>query len=234
VRLELHDVTYRYPHSDKPALDLVSCRIETGQTIALLGANGSGKSTLARIACGLLKPDTGRVTLNGEELKKDWNGIGLLFQNPDEQLLTASVDRELAWGLENLALPPNEIERRVEDDLKLFNLEEIRHRPPEQLSDGEKQLTALAATVVMNPQFLILDEATAFLDPDWKAHLVHYVHTVAKDTGVLWISTRADEIMDFDEIWIMKAGKIIEQGSTEKVLNSDKLEEAGIASLDII
>lgn len=231
MSLQLTNISLQYPGSKHLALHNISCQIKRGQRIALLGSNGSGKSTLAKIMCGLIVPDIGDVLLDGKPLTDGWNGIGLLFQNPDEQLMASSVENELAWGLENLNLPTDEIIARVENGLDTFELTGIRNKPPEQLSDGQKQLVALASIVVMKPDFLILDEATAFLDPNWRVQILGKILDFASDMGVLWISTRHDDNIKADEIWLMQNGQIVDKGSPNSILIPEKLENTGLAPL---
>ncbi len=206
--LELTDVTFSYPDSDTTAIDNVSCKLEMGQFIVLHGSNGCGKSTLAKVMAGLLQPQMGNVSINGYVQINGWNGVGMLFQNPDEQLLAMDVESELAWGLENLALPRKEMIERVNETLTYFDLTDKRHLPPESLSDGQKQLVALASVVVMRPSFLILDEATAFLDPFWKQEVRQYARKLVKQSGVLWITTREQETKNADEVWRMEKGRL--------------------------
>ena len=231
-RLEIKNVTLKYSGSKTPALKNISCQLTPAKKTILLGANGSGKSTLAKVICGLLPPDSGEVLLDGKPLAEGWNGIGYLFQNPDEQLLASTVETELAWGLENLRLPHREMSVRVEECLEMFGLQDIRRHPPEHLSDGQKQLVAIAAIVAMRPSYLILDECTAFLDPGWKARIACKVDELAADMGVLWISSRPAEATRADEVWLMRTGEIIEQGSPDVLRRTDKLAIAGLANVD--
>lgn len=240
--LEFNDVSFSYPDADRPTLKDVSFVLESGQFVALLGANGSGKSTLAKIAAGLIDPQAGEVkietgTINGDsENPKSaaWNGVGMLFQNPDEQLLTEDVVSELAWGLENLCLPPDEIDRRVKRALKFFNLTDKAHTPPESLSDGQKQLVALAAIAVMRPSFFILDEATAFLDPYWTEKVRQYVRKMASDTGIMWITTRTRDVLSAERVLLMHDGRITADGNPRDVLKPELLDRAGVECLEVL
>jgi energy-coupling factor transport system ATP-binding protein len=209
--LELNAVSFTYPGSAIPAVDGVSLRLETGSLVALVGPNGSGKSTLAKIAAGLIAPQAGevRVANAGSAPGSISRRVGLLFQNPDEQLLASSVVRELAWGPENLALPPDEMELRVRAGLERFGLTGMAELPPEALSDGQKQLTALAALMVIEPDFLILDEATAFLDPYWTAQVRRAAQDLARERGVLWITSRPAETDWADLVLEFSRGKIV-------------------------
>ena len=229
--LELRDVSYTYPDACLPALERVTCRLETGQLAALLGPNGCGKSTLARVAAGLLSPQNGEVRISGMDTSSAWNGVGLLLQNPDEQLLSADVESELAWGLENIALPPGEMSERVRWELDIFELSDMAHLPPEALSDGQKQLVALAGLAVMKPVFLLLDEATAFLDPAWTNRVLNFTRKLSEITGVLWITTRAAEATAAHRVWLMQEGRIAAMGTPAEMLQAERLEQLGIEPL---
>lgn len=220
--LELADVDFRYSGTSRTLLRNINCILETGKLVALLGNNGSGKSTLARLMAGLLMPSKGSVIINRETFPGSWNGIGYIFQNPDEQLIAQQVERELAWGLENLNIPVDEIERRVERGLEFFGLQEKRNQPPECLSDGEKQLVAIASMWVMEPVFIILDEAAAFLDPKWKARLWEIAREWSHTAGVLWITANENEAKTADLIWILDNGHITFTGTPDKILSDNQ------------
>lgn len=200
-RLKLTNVGFTWPGADTPLFAGVSATLSTGQLIALYGANGSGKSTLARLAAGLLTPTEGKVEHSGHD---GWNRVALVMQEPSAQLLCGTVAEEIAWGLENLNLPTAEIVRRVEDALKRFGLENLRDVPPEQLSDGQRQQTAIASVMVMQPEFIIFDEATAFLDPFWRKQLWANAIAAKKTCGVLWVTARPDEAEKCDLIWLVE------------------------------
>lgn len=223
--LELHDVTFSYPDSEHRALDKINCRIETGRLTALVGSNGCGKSTLARVAAGLLQPQSGKIVISGVARDDDWYGVGLVFQNADEQLLTSDVEGEIAWGLENLSVPADEMKQRVSEVLDLFGLSDKARLSPEELSDGWKQLTALAAVTVMKPAFLLLDEVTAFLDPLWRKEIRQYVRKLSHNTGILWITTdtgssgRLAELMTMDYILVMEDGRIVHEGAPIEIFD---------------
>jgi len=226
--LEIKNVSHCYSGASKPALEGISLKLESGQHSALIGANGSGKSTLAKIAAGLLQPTSGDVVLTGSGDFSGWHGIGLLLQNPDEQFISSDVESEIAWGLENLALPLDEMQRRVKDVLERFELADKKELSPETLSDGWKQITNLAATVAMQPQFLILDEVTAFLDPYWKAKVSAMAAELTESSGLLWITSNTREVLSADRIFLLHEGRLIEEGSPDEILRMDHLEEMGL------
>ena len=203
--LELRDVSVRYPGRDQPALRGVNCRFEAQIRYALLGANGSGKSTLAKVAAGLLAPDEGEVRLNGEPLNDGWSGVALVFQNPDEQLFARTVERELAWGLENLNRPEAEIRERVEQWLARLGLEDLRGANPRTLSDGLKQLTVVAATLALEPAFILFDEAVAYLDAGWRELIFD---ATAGVLGQVWIGAAPGDVPDGCEVLRLREGLI--------------------------
>ena len=145
--------------------------IHPGERLAIIGPNGSGKSTLARCLNGLFQPQSGRVLIDDlptddpQALFSIRQRVGMVFQNPDDQLVSTSVEAEIAFGLENIALPTDEMHRRVDEMLRVFHLESYRHHPPHYLSGGEKQRVAIAAAVALRPNYLVLDEPTSLLDP---------------------------------------------------------------------
>ncbi|MCF7809393.1 energy-coupling factor ABC transporter ATP-binding protein [bacterium] len=186
-------------------------KLETGRIVTLTGKNGSGKSTLSHIAAGLLKPTAGSIEI--KDIPAEYEGIqaGLVFQNPDEQLLNADVESEIAYGLENLNMPIDEMKARVNETLDIFNLKKFSQHSPDSLSDGWKQITAIAAVIAMKPMFLILDEVTAFLDPYWTERIKEIVKELSKQIGVLWITSSTRQVIWQDEILSLQNGLIIRQ-----------------------
>jgi energy-coupling factor transporter ATP-binding protein EcfA2 len=204
-RIELSGVRFTYPGAAQPAVEEVSVQLESGNLIALYGANGSGKSTLARLIAGLLNPAAGKIT---RPQNAGWNGVSMVMQEPSAQLLAGSVAEEIAWGLENLALPQAEIARRVEEALNHFDLSALAETPPESLSDGQRQLVVIAAALVMEPDFIIFDEATAFLDPYWRKRLWGEALSIRNRCGVLWVTARSDEARRCEDIWFLESGHL--------------------------
>ena len=164
--IECKQVTFRYRPDAEPALDDVSLTIESGESIVIMGPNGSGKSTLARLLSGLIKAQEGEVVINGEPVGRgtDLSTVGILFQNPDNQMVAMVVDKEVAFALENKATPLKDMEQTVSDTLARFGIDHLRQRLTSELSGGEKQRVALAAATVCRPTVLILDEPDSFLD----------------------------------------------------------------------
>lgn len=167
--IKFENVTYRYRDRDDPVLSDLTLTIEEGESICMMGANGSGKSTFARIVAGLLTPARGRVVINGSA--EHPQPVGMLFQNPDNQMVAVTVEKEVAFGLENLGIPLVEMKRLVNETLQRFRIDHLRQRLTAELSGGEKQRVALASVMVLNPPILVLDEPDSFLDENGKATL---------------------------------------------------------------
>lgn len=229
--IELINLTYRYPKAGNNAVDSFSGVIHAGKITALLGSNGSGKSTIAKLAAGLIQPGSGKVRLNQASLTIGWNSIGYLFQYPDDQFVTASVESELAFGIENLALPSNKIAILVNEALDQFHLRSLKDRSPEQLSDGQKQLVALTSVMLMRPKFLILDEALSFLDIAWQHRIWQILMDISDKIGILWLTTHTQEALRADVLWLINDGIMIGCGDPKKILSDVDLEKYGLEPL---
>ncbi len=217
IRVEKLSLSYRGGLSALRSIDL---HISPGENIALIGANGSGKTTLARCLNGLLQPQTGRVLIDGmdasdpAQLRAIRQLVGMVLQNPDDQLVATTVADELAFGLENLAIASDEIHRRVEETLAAFDLEAYRRHPPHQLSGGEKQRVTIAAIAAMRPRYLVLDESTALLDPGERqqvAELLQRLRT-AYDIATILITQSPEEAARADRVILLHAGRVHADG----------------------
>ena len=228
AKLHLESVSYIYPGAERTALEDISLSVESDEFVVILGANGSGKSTLGRIAAGLLEPTSGNVFISGVDNHEGWNNVGMLHQNPDNQLLMHSVESELAWGLENIGLPRDLMQRRVAEIMRMFELESLKEAVPDSLSDGWKQLLALASLVVMRPVFLVLDEVTGFLDPYWTKKIRRMCRDMLAETGRIWITTDTVEAREADRVVILDRGRIFGLGKPEEVLKSKELVQIGL------
>jgi energy-coupling factor transporter ATPase len=238
--IELKKVSYEYKLDEKrsiSALDDIDLTFEQGECVAIIGSNGSGKTTLARLLNALLLPTSGKVLVDGLDTG-DKNSqktirlkVGMVFQNPDNQLISTSVEREIAFGLENLALPYEEMEKRVAWALGSFHLGKYRKYPPNKLSGGEKQRVALASVVCMHPQYLVLDEPTSLLDAKGKKEVMSLVEEFCKQkkVSVIHITQFPEEAVVADRVLVMHKGRITLDGCPKDVFKQrDRLKEIGL------
>ena len=211
--------------SEKTVLDGISLDIPSGQFVAILGPNGSGKSTLARHLNVLLLPDEGTVWIDGkntqakERLYEIRRQVGMVFQNPDNQIIGTSVEEDVAFGPENKNVEPEKIRRIVEDVLRKVRLWEKRKTPPSKLSGGQKQRLATADALAGLPECLVLDEPTAMLDPSSRKEVINIVKELNQKEGmtIILITHHTDEVVDADRIILMKDGKIIGDDIPKKI-----------------
>jgi energy-coupling factor transporter ATPase len=246
--IELRNVTHRYKLDEGRsilALDDINLTFDKGKCVAIIGSNGSGKTTLARLLNALLLPTAGQVIVDGLDTQdKDSQKlirlkVGMVFQNPDNQLISTSVEREIAFGLENLALPYEEMGKRVRWALYFFHLKEYINYPPHKLSGGEKQRVALASVLSMQPEYLVLDEPTSLLDPKGKREVMSQVQRLSnpakggiskqKNVTVIHITQFPEEAIVADRVLVMHKGRIVLDGSPKDVFKQqDNLKEIGI------
>lgn len=212
--IELDNVSFSYPGGEQ-VFHSVTFTVSAGSHVALMGRNGAGKSTLARIVKGMLPASSGRVRVDGIEAEDDdsryelMRRTGLVFQNPDDTIVATTVERELAFGLENIGVPRHEMIERVTETLHRFDLERYRHANPSHLSGGEKQRLALAAVMVMEPSHLILDEPTSLLDPWSRGHILNYIHdTARRGTTVIHITQFASEARQADRVIVLDSNGV--------------------------
>ena len=228
--IDFDSVTYAYKTEEgvpasAPALDGVSLEIEEGTFVAVLGHNGSGKSTLAKHFNGILVPDSGRVTVYGfdthdEELLLDIRRqVGMVFQNPDNQIVANVVEEDVAFAPENLGVPPKEIRERVDNALKMVGMYEYRLHAPHLLSGGQKQRIAIAGVLAMAPKCIVFDEPTAMLDPGGREDVVHIIRDLREkySVAVVLITHHMEETVNADRLIIMKGGKIAMDGTPAEI-----------------
>ena len=234
--LSVKDVTFSYDNGCN-ALDGVSLDINDGEIVCIVGHNGSGKSTLAKMFNGLLIPTSGSVTVNGmdtadEEKTLDIRRqVGIVFQNPDNQIVTTVVREDVAFGPENLGVPTKEMEVRVDDALKAVGMESYAESAPHMLSGGQKQRIAIAGMLAMEPETLILDEATAMLDPMGRRDILSIVKKLNKEKNitVVMITQYMEEAVGADRVIVMNSGRIAMEGTPEYVFSKgDELRAIGL------
>ncbi|NLO89543.1 MAG: energy-coupling factor transporter ATPase [Clostridia bacterium] len=230
--ITLENVIYSYGESSEQikAVDELSLTIEEGQHVAVIGPNGSGKSTLARLLNALLIPQRGRVLVDGMDTRdkdKWWNirqKVGMVFQNPDNQIIATSVEEDVAFGPENLGLPPGEIAERVKEALSLVSMEHLKDRAPHNLSGGQKQRVAIAGVIAMRPKYLVMDEPTAMLDPQGRREVLAAVEFLKKKgMGVIFITHFMEEAASADRVLVMHRGRIVLDGEPRWVFEQEDL-----------
>lgn len=209
------------------AIDEVSLDIEPGQFIAILGHNGSGKSTLAKHMNALLVPSDGTMWVDGMDTKEEehlWDvrqSTGMVFQNPDNQIIGTVVEEDVGFGPENLGVPTEEIWQRVEDSLKAVGMIEYRHHSPNKLSGGQKQRVAIAGVMAMRPKCIVLDEPTAMLDPNGRKEVLRSVMELRKreHITVILITHYMEEVVDADHVFVMDHGHVVMQGTPREIFS---------------
>lgn len=216
------------------ALDHVDLDVKEGQFIAILGHNGSGKSTLAKHINALLSATEGTIWVNGMDVSKEENIIpvrksaGMVFQNPDNQIIANIVEEDVAFGPENIGVPTEEIWKRVEKSLEAVRMTKYRAHSPNKLSGGQKQRVAIAGVMAMEPKCIVFDEPTAMLDPNGRRDVLKAAHELNKTKGVtiLLITHYMEEVVDADYVYVMENGKIIMDGTPREIFSRvDELKE---------
>ncbi len=238
--LETKDLHFRYDEEEGPTpvvLDGVDLRIEEGTFVAVLGHNGSGKSTLAKHMNAILLPTGGKVYVDGMDTADESKlldirrTVGMVFQNPDNQIVANVVEEDVAFAPENLGVPPEEIRRRVDDALKAVGMYEYREHAPHLLSGGQKQRVAIAGVIAMQPRCIVLDEPTAMLDPIGRAEVLKTIKGLNRTSGVtvVLITHHMDEAAQADRLVVMSKGKVIADGAPRDVFKQvEELKEVGL------
>lgn len=245
--IEVKDLAYEYIRRDEDgnvesinrAIDKVSFNIKKGDFVAILGANGSGKSTMAKHINAILNPTEGSVWVDGRntaEEKNIWEirqTAGMVFQNPDNQIIATVVEEDVGFGPENLGVPTEEIWERVEQSLKAVGMLEYRTQSPNKLSGGQKQRVAIAGIMAMKPQCIVLDEPTAMLDPNGRKEVISTVRELnqKENVTVLLITHHMDEVIFADNVIVMENGKIVMQGTPREIFS--RVDEIKKYRLDV-
>lgn len=240
--VQAKDLTFEYIRRDEEgnvegittAVDNVNIDIKAGDFVAVLGHNGSGKSTFAKHLNALVMPTEGTVYVDGMDTKDADNTLkvrqtaGMVFQNPDNQIVGTLVDEEVGFGPENIGVPTEEIWERVEKSLKAVGMYKFRNASSNKLSGGQKQRVAIAGIVAMKPKCIVLDEPTAMLDPLGRKEVIHVLHELNKKEGVtiILITHYMEEVIDADHVFVMDNGKVVMEGTPRQIFSQvDKLKE---------
>lgn len=235
-------VTYQYENAESPALSEIDLEIHKGSFVAIVGHNGSGKSTLAKHINGLLLPTSGTVTVDGLRTDADENilpirqKVGMAFQNPDNQLVTTIVEEDVAFGPENLGIAPAEIRERVNASLSAVGMTSYAEKAVHQLSGGQKQRIAIAGILALKPEILVLDEASAMLDPSGRSELMQTVHSLHKEgMTVVMVTQYLEETTDCDRIIVMNHGRIVCDGTPPEVFShTDILSKSNLVPPEVV
>ncbi|MBD5429789.1 energy-coupling factor transporter ATPase [Lactobacillus sp.] len=233
--IKLNNVSYSYPDTNSPALKNIDLTISEGKWTALIGHNGSGKSTLAKLIDGLIMPDKANDTtimINGFSLNSEniWNirdNVGVVFQNPDNQFVGATVEDDIAFGLENRNVPRKKMHEIITHVLSEVGMVEYRKKEPQMLSGGQKQRVAIAGILAINPKIIILDEATSMLDPEGRTQILSIIRNLQKEQEltVISITHDVDEVMLADQVIVLDKGKVIEKNTPSEIFNDKSLVE---------
>lgn len=234
--IDVKNLSFRYKESQE-YYDVkdITFHVKRGEWLSIVGHNGSGKSTTVRLIDGLLEAESGEIVINGQQLTEEtvWNirrQIGMVFQNPDNQFVGATVEDDVAFGLENQGLSRQEMKKRVEEALALVGMLEFKKREPARLSGGQKQRVAIAGVVALRPAILILDEATSMLDPEGRRELIETVQGIRKDYDMTIISITHDleEVAMSDRVLVMKKGSIESTSSPRELFSRNDLDQIGL------
>ena len=234
--IDVKNLSFRYKESQE-YYDLkdITFHVKRGEWISIVGHNGSGKSTTVRLIDGLLEAESGEIVIDGQRLTEEnvWNirrQIGMVFQNPDNQFVGATVEDDVAFGLENQGLSRQEMKKRVEEALDLVDMLDFKKREPARLSGGQKQRVAIAGVVALRPAILILDEATSMLDPEGRRELIETVKGIRKDYDMTVISITHDleEVSMSDRVLVMKKGEIESTSSPRELFSRNDLDQIGL------
>ena len=235
--IELEDIHYRYHEDDtREALAGVSLEIRRSEWLAIIGHNGSGKSTLAKVMNGLIEANTGSVVVNGKTLTEETvfdarRTVGMVFQNPDNQFVGTTVEDDIAFGLENIGLSREEMLERVTKVLDMVKMSEFRTKEPARLSGGQKQRVAIAGVTALEPEVIILDEATSMLDPKGRLEVISTIQKLHKEKKITVISIThdLDEAAQADRVVLMEQGQIQQIGTPKEIFKlGSKLVEKGL------
>jgi energy-coupling factor transporter ATPase len=239
--IETSDLTYTYPGVTKPSIENVELTIEKGDFVILTGPSGCGKTTLCRCFNGLIphfyngtlegKITVAGLKVNDQKIHKIAQHVGLVFQNPENQLFALSVEKDVAFGLENFAMPRDEMRKRVDWALQIAGVKELRERPPHELSGGQQQRVAIASVLAMQPEIVILDEPTSFLDPLGAQKIFEVINELNKNLGItiILVEHRLDLAAKYaNRVVVMDESKVVLNGEPREIFNSKEAQLIGV------
>ncbi len=237
--IRAQDVCFQYEDAERMAVDHVTLDVKRGEFLAVLGRNGSGKSTFAKLLNALILPTSGRVEVDGLVATNDEDCFavrevcGMVFQNPDNQIVATIVEEDCAFGLENLGVEPKEIRRRVDETLKAVGMEQYASTSPSMLSGGQKQRVAVAGVLAMRPKIIVFDESTAMLDPVGRRDIFNLAKKLNREEGItiVWITHFMDEAVRADRVVVMDGGRVAMQGTPKEVFV--RVKEIRALGLDV-
>ena len=250
VLINVNNVSFTYPAigeeenerlPNRPVLKNVSIGIKEGEFLCIVGRNGSGKSTLAKLLNGLLVPCEGSVTVDGIDTTDEKNiteirrRVGMVFQNPDNQIIASSVEDDVAFGLENIGIPREEMLTRVDEALRACGIEALRKTEPHLLSGGQKQRVAIAGILAMRPRCIVLDESTAMLDPKGRRDVLEITHRLNREEGItiVLITHHMDETASADRVMLINNGELLKTGTPRELFSDAELVEASGLELPV-
>ncbi|MBA2876948.1 energy-coupling factor ABC transporter ATP-binding protein [Thermaerobacillus caldiproteolyticus] len=234
--LSVEKLSFKYPNQSHYAIQNVTFQVKKGEWVAIVGHNGSGKSTIAKLLIGLLKPENGIIKLFNTVLNEEtiWDirkRVGMVFQNPDNQFVGTTVEDDVAFGLENNGVPREDMIKRVREAVQQVNMEEFLQHEPHHLSGGQKQRVAIAGIIALQPDLIILDEATSMLDPKGKQEVLETVRHLNKKQHITVLSITHDleEVAKADRVIVMNKGEIMAEGTPKQIFSLGvKLERVGL------
>lgn len=235
--IKVQDLVFSYPESKTKALNGLNFTIQDGKYVAILGHNGSGKSTFSKLLVALYKPSSGSIEINGTVISKKTireirKKIGIIFQNPDNQFVGASVEDDIAFGLENQCIPQKEMKPIIDDLAEKVGMKDYLTREPQFLSGGQKQRVAIASVLALNPEIIIFDEVTSMLDPKGKSQVLKIIREIQKtrQKTLISITHDMDEAIQADYCLVFSKGQVVASGSPKEILKNHEIIE--LAKID--